>query len=168
MTSSRETIRVCVFLFAWNARPLHGKAAKHFRKILAPIKIKSALPPPPPNPKIPPPKSRNFMDMGFFPAERAHFFQATIKLAQPFSAPELRTKILRTRGFFWKKKGTILTVYLRFLVVSALTSKKLHLDPWRPLPPQIRESRLLSSVFPSNNCTWGQWAWMLEMLRSQG
>ena len=39
------------------------------------------------------------MDMGF-PAERTHFFQASIKLAQPFPAPELRTRILRTlKGF---------------------------------------------------------------------
>ena len=35
----------------------------YFRKIPAPIKIKSALPPPP-NPKYPPPKTRNvFLDM---------------------------------------------------------------------------------------------------------
>ena len=73
--------------------PNEGK----FRKIRAPIKIKSALPGPP----KPPPKTRNFMDMGF-PAERTHFFQASIKLAQPFPAPELRTRILRTRGFFWQ------------------------------------------------------------------
>ena len=72
------------------------------RKILAPIKIKSALPPPPQKPKSPPPlpKTRNFMDM-VFPAERTHFFQVSIKLAQPYPAPELRTRILRTRGFFW-------------------------------------------------------------------
>ena len=39
----------------------------------APIKIKSALPPP--QLKIPPPpKTRNFMDIGF-PAERTHFFR---------------------------------------------------------------------------------------------
>ena len=69
-----------------------------FRKILAPIKIKSALPPPPPQ-TPPPSKTRNFMDMGF-PAERTHFFQVSIKLAQPFPAPELRTRILRTRGLF--------------------------------------------------------------------
>ena len=69
-----------------------------FRKILAPIKIKSALQPPP-KPKIPPPKTRNFMDMGFSCRKNA-FFQASIKLTHPFPAPELRTKILRTRGFF--------------------------------------------------------------------
>ena len=67
------------------------------RKIRAPIKIKSALPPPPPNPPL---KRRNFTDM-VFPAERTHFFQVSIKLAHPFPAPELRTRILRTRGFFW-------------------------------------------------------------------
>ena len=53
------------------------------RKIPAPIKIKSALPPP--KPKIPPPKkTRNFMDMVFLQKER--IFQAPIKLAQPFPA----------------------------------------------------------------------------------
>ena len=30
-----------------------------------------------------------------------HFFQVSIKLAQPFPAPGLRTRILQTRGFFW-------------------------------------------------------------------
>ena len=42
------------------------------------------------------------MDMGF-PAERAQFFHVPIKLAQPVPAPELRTKILWTRGFFGLK-----------------------------------------------------------------
>ena len=62
------------------------------------------LPPPKKTQKTPPPpKTRNFMDMGFFPAERTHFFQASIELAQPFPAPELRTRISRTlKGFFWK------------------------------------------------------------------
>ena len=63
-------------------------------------KNKIGTSPPPPNPKYSPPKTRNFMDIGF-PAERTHFFQAPIKLAQPFPAPELRTRLLRTRGFFW-------------------------------------------------------------------
>ena len=71
-----------------------------FRKIRAPIKIKSALPPPPKTQNTPPSKTRNFMDMGFSCRKNA-FFQASIKLTHPFPAPELRTKILRTRGFFW-------------------------------------------------------------------
>ena len=70
-------------------------------------KIKSALPTSPPpkkKPKIPPPKTRNFMDM-VFPAERKHFCQASIKLAQPFPAPELRTKIYtETRIFLIPEK----------------------------------------------------------------
>ena len=71
-----------------------------FRKILAPIKNKIGPSPPQKKPKIPPsPKTRNFMDM-VFPAEWTLFFQASIKLAQPFPAPELRTEILRTRRFF--------------------------------------------------------------------
>ena len=68
-----------------------------FRKILAPIKTKSALPPPP---KTPPQKNAEFYGHGFSCRKNA-FFQVSIKLAQPFPAPELRTRILRTRGFFW-------------------------------------------------------------------
>ena len=87
------------FATGWSPQSLVTRRIRHlfilFRKILAPIKIKSALPPP----QTPPPKTRNLMDMGF-PAERTHFFQVSIKLAQPFPAPELRTRILRTRGFF--------------------------------------------------------------------
>ena len=60
-------------------------------------KNKIGIPPPPP--QNPPPKKGNFTDM-VFPAERTHFFQVSIKLAHPFPAPELRTQILRTRGFF--------------------------------------------------------------------
>ena len=51
-----------------------------FRKILAPLKTKSALPPP---------KRRNFMDMGFS-CRKSAFLQAPIKLAQPSPAPEFR------------------------------------------------------------------------------
>ena len=76
-------------------------------KIRAPIKIKSAFPPPP-KPKVPPPpktqntpskKDEEFYGHGF--SCRKNIFQVSIKLAQPFPAPELRTRILRTRGFFW-------------------------------------------------------------------
>ena len=66
------------------------------RRIRAPIKIKSALPPPP---KTPPQKGE-FYGHGFSCRKNA-FFQVSIKLAHPFPAPELRTRILRTRGFFW-------------------------------------------------------------------
>ena len=83
----------------------------YLRKIPAPIKIKSA--PPPPKPKIPPPpKTRNFMDTGF-PAERRQKFQAPIKLAQAFPAPELRTRILRPRGFF-RSIGLIFAAFQGF------------------------------------------------------
>ena len=70
----------------------------------------------PPKPQIPPPKTRNFMDIVFSCRKNA-FFQAPIKLAQPFPAPELRTRIFRTRGFFWvwapKEKSTIITTCWR-------------------------------------------------------
>ena len=68
------------------------------RKISAPIKIESAAPPP--NPRYPT-QNEEFYGYGGFPAERTQKFLAPKKLAQPFPAPELRTRILRTRGFFW-------------------------------------------------------------------
>ena len=47
------------------------------------------------------------MDMGF-PAERRHFFQAPIKLAQPFPAPELRAKNLSdTCAIRYENKGNV-------------------------------------------------------------
>ena len=59
------------------------------RKTPAPIKIKSALPSPPKTQNTPPPQTRNFMDMD-------------IKLAQPFPAPELRTKNFTNTRIFLK------------------------------------------------------------------
>ena len=69
------------------------------RKILAPIKIESALPPPPKTQNTPPPKNEEFYGHGFSCRKNA-FFQASIKLTHPFPAPELQTEILRPRGFF--------------------------------------------------------------------
>ena len=62
--------------------------------ILAPMKIKSAFPPPRPKKKtkIPPPFERGILRAWGFPAERTHFWRVPIKLAQPFPAPELRAK----------------------------------------------------------------------------
>ena len=75
----------------------------NLRKILAPIKIKSALPPPPQKkPKTqntPPPKRGILWTWFFLQNGRFFFLQASIKLAQPFPAQELRTEILWTRGF---------------------------------------------------------------------
>ena len=78
-------------------RKISSKKEEQFQKNPRAHKNKIGTPPPPP--KKTPPKRGNFMDKGF-PAERTHFFQASIKLAQPFPAPELRTRILRARGFF--------------------------------------------------------------------
>ena len=69
-------------------------ACSPIRKILAPIKIKSALTPPPPktqNYSNIPPKTRNFMDL-VFSCRTDAFFQAFVKLAQPFPAPEIADK----------------------------------------------------------------------------
>ena len=52
----------------------------------------------------PPPLKRGIFWTWVFPAERTHFFRASIKLVHPFPAPELRTRNLRTRGFFSEKK----------------------------------------------------------------
>ena len=68
-------------------------------------KNKIGTPPPPKDPKYPPPKTRNFMEKMGFSCRKNAFFQASIKLTHPFPAPELRTRILRTRGFFWNLKG---------------------------------------------------------------
>ena len=69
------------------------------RKILAPIKIKSALPPPPPNPKYPPPKTRNFMDMGFSCRTDA-FFPGVHKIGAAISGPRIAdTNFTDTRIF---------------------------------------------------------------------
>ena len=65
-------------------------------------KNKIGTPPPPKNPIPPPPQTEEFYGHGFSCRTDA-FFQASIKLAQPFPAPELRTKTLRTRGFFWNQ-----------------------------------------------------------------
>ena len=62
-------------------RYTHFCAPPLFRKILTPIKIKSALPP----------KRRNFMDMGFFPAERTHFPGAH-EIGAAISSPRIADK----------------------------------------------------------------------------
>ena len=71
-----------------------NRAQLRFRKIRAPIKIKSAPPPQ---------KKGEFYGHGFSCRKNA-FFQVSIKLVHPFPAPEnCGQKILWTlRGFFWK------------------------------------------------------------------
>ena len=68
----------------------------HKSKIGTPPLKKTQIPPPPP-------KTRHFMGEGGFPAERMQFFQAPIKLAQPFLAPELRVKRIRGHEAFPEK-----------------------------------------------------------------
>ena len=51
--------------------PNYAVTLHSFRKIPAPIKIKSALPPQTPN--TPPPQNEEFYGHGGFPAERKHF-----------------------------------------------------------------------------------------------
>ena len=61
-----------------------------FRKILAPIKIKSALPPPPPPPK--PPLKRGILWTWVFLAERTHFFPGVHKIGAAVSGPRIADK----------------------------------------------------------------------------
>ena len=63
------------------------------RKIRAPIKIKSALPPPkkPQTPNTPPPKRRNFVDMVFFCRKNA-FFRGAHKIGAAISGPRIADK----------------------------------------------------------------------------
>ena len=66
------------------------------RKIRAPIKIESALPPQKKTQNTPPPKTRNFMDMGFswtwvFPADRTHF-SGVHRIDAPISGPRIADK----------------------------------------------------------------------------
>ena len=82
------------------ARTSHARTSPlHPQKNPRAHKNKIGTPLPPKKPKDPPLK-RGMLWIWDFPAERTHFCQAPIKLARPFPAPELRTKILRTRGYF--------------------------------------------------------------------
>ena len=69
------------------------------RKIRAPIKIKSALSPPP---QKPPPKKGNFTDM-VFPAERTHFFRVFHKIGAPISGPRIADTNFTDTRIFMKK-----------------------------------------------------------------
>ena len=68
------------------------KSPRAFKKI--------GTPPPPQTQNPPPPKKRGILWTWKFSCRKKAFFQVSVKLAQPFPAPELRTRILRTRGFF--------------------------------------------------------------------
>ena len=61
-----------------------------FRKILAPIEIKSALPPPKTQ-NTPPPKKAEFYGHGGFPAERTHF-PGVHKIGAAISGPRIADK----------------------------------------------------------------------------
>ena len=79
-------------------RACRQNAFKHFyaEKSPRPIKIKSALPPPPQKPKIPPPPlKRGILWTWVFCRNKNALFQASIKLAQPFemiSSPRVADK----------------------------------------------------------------------------
>ena len=61
------------------------------RKILAPIKIKSALPPPPPN-SPPPPLKRGILWTWRFSCRKNAFFLGVHKIGAPISAPRIADK----------------------------------------------------------------------------
>ena len=64
-------------------------------------KNKIGTPPCPQNQNSPPCPKRGILWTWRFSCTKKAFFQVSIKLAQPFPAPELRTRILRTWAFFW-------------------------------------------------------------------
>ena len=68
-------------------------------------KNKIGTPPPPKKkkPNTPPPQTEEFYGHGFFFCRKNAFFQAPIKLAQPFPAPELRTNNFTDTRIFLSK-----------------------------------------------------------------
>ena len=131
LISKAATLRI--FEIILNYRSSQNYHRQSFRNPRAhKNKIGTAPPPPHKKPKIPPPKKRNFMDMGFSCRKNA-FFQAPIKLAQPFPAPELRTNILRTRGFFWVLLFS--STYVPQITVTVLKFGWIHSDEYSPPLP---------------------------------
>ena len=71
----------------------------YVRKILAPIKIKSALPPPQTQNPPPRPQNEEFYGHGGFPAERRHF-PGVCKIGATISGPRIAdTNFTDTRMF---------------------------------------------------------------------
>ena len=79
------------------------------REILAPIKIKSALPPPPPNPKYPPSPKRGILWTWFF-LQNGRIFPGVHKIGAAISGPRIADKnFMDTRIFradFWEGDAT--------------------------------------------------------------
>ena len=77
----------------------HAFSVPNFRKIPAPIKIKSALPRPPQTQNTPPQKTRNFMDMEVFLQKNAEVLGAH-KIGAAISGPRIAdTNFTDTRIF---------------------------------------------------------------------
>ena len=110
-----------------------------FRKILAPIKIKSAPPPPPKkNSKYPPPqKNEEFYEQSFSCRKNA-FFQAPIELAQPFPAPELRAENFTDPRIFLiirnQEKGVFRRGFLQSVHLSWLWRSGCQMHCWGQYP----------------------------------
>ena len=80
------------------------------RKIRAPIKIKSVLPPPPKKaPKYPPPEYEEFYGHGIF-LQKERIFPGVHKIDAPISGPRIAdenftdTRIFLKQGAFWRKR----------------------------------------------------------------
>ena len=91
-------------VFSWKKWQRKWYRGSKLRKILAPIKIKSALPPPQKK-KPNTPLNREFYGHGGFPAEWMQFFQVPIKLAQPFPAPECGQTIFSVKVRRGRREG---------------------------------------------------------------
>ena len=95
---SRPTLdmnRACAFMCSFACTPFQIRLTL-IRKIRAPIKIKSALPPTPPKTqKTPPPPNEEFYGHGFF-LQKERIFPGVHKIGAPISGP----RIADTRGFY--------------------------------------------------------------------
>ena len=82
-------------------------ALRRVRKIPAPIKIKLALPNPPPHKKNPkyPDLKRGILWAWGFSCRNNQKSQTPIKLAQPFPVPKLRTKNFTNMGIVLRGGG---------------------------------------------------------------
>ena len=106
------------------ARPYRAIPRDHLRKILAPIKIKSALPPPKKKPKIPsPPQNEEFLWTWFF-LQNGHIFPGVHKIGATISGPRIADKNLTDTRIF--------------LTISAIPPS--HCAPWGFLVSQHGQS----------------------------
>ena len=97
---SSQTLRVQ----PWDPRRLNWNFPK-FRKIRAPIKIKSALPPPPQTP----PKKRGILRTSFF-LQKERIFPGVHKIGAPISGPRIADTNFTDTRIFLKSRSFVAVV----------------------------------------------------------